>query len=166
MQEMQAMQIWSLGGEDPLEEKMATYSSIVPRKIPWPEEPGRLQSMGSQRVRHDWATKHTNHLEVFFKTHCCHGSESENCSVSHVQLFATLWTVQSMEFSRSEYWSGLPFPSPGESSQPRDRTQVSCIASGFFTSWVTREARTETQDSHAGRPTVNKPVCYAHLIDL
>ena len=53
MQEMQAMQVWSLGGEDPLEEKTATYSSIVPRKIPWAEEPGRLQSMESQRVGHD-----------------------------------------------------------------------------------------------------------------
>ena len=39
----------------------------------------------------------------------------------------------SMGFSRQEYWSGLPFPPPGESSQPRDQTQVSCIAGGFFT---------------------------------
>ena len=39
----------------------------------------------------------------------------------------------SMEFSRKEYWSGLPFPSPGESSQPRGRTQVSCIADRYFT---------------------------------
>ena len=39
----------------------------------------------------------------------------------------------SMESSRQEYWSGLPFPSPGESSQPRDGTQVSCIADRFFT---------------------------------
>ena len=39
--------------EDPLEEGMATHSSVLACKIPWTEEPGRLQSMGSQRVRHD-----------------------------------------------------------------------------------------------------------------
>ena len=43
----------SPGWEDPLEKKMATHSSILARKIPWTEEPGRLQSMGSQRVGHD-----------------------------------------------------------------------------------------------------------------
>ena len=43
----------SLGQEDPLEKEMATHSSIHAWKIPWTEEPGRLQSMGSQRVRHD-----------------------------------------------------------------------------------------------------------------
>ena len=43
----------SLGQEDPLEKKMATHSSTLAWKIPWMEEPGRLQFMGSQRVRHD-----------------------------------------------------------------------------------------------------------------
>ena len=43
----------SLGQEDPLEKEMATHSSILAWKIPWMEEPGRLQSMGSQRVGHD-----------------------------------------------------------------------------------------------------------------
>ena len=43
----------SLGGEDPLEKEMATHSSILAWKIPWMEEPGRLQSMGLQRVGHD-----------------------------------------------------------------------------------------------------------------
>ena len=43
----------SLGQEDPLEKEMATHSSILAWKIPWTEDPGRLQSMGSQRVRHD-----------------------------------------------------------------------------------------------------------------
>ena len=42
-----------LGGEDPLEEGMAAHSSILAWRIPWTEEPGRLQSMGSQRVGHD-----------------------------------------------------------------------------------------------------------------
>ena len=42
--------------EDPLEKEMATHSSILAWRIPWTEEPGRLQFMGSQRVGHDWAT--------------------------------------------------------------------------------------------------------------
>ena len=46
----------SLGREDPLEEEMATYTSIIAWRIPWREEPGRLQSMGLQRVGHGGAT--------------------------------------------------------------------------------------------------------------
>ena len=46
-------QVQSLGQEDSLEKEMATHSSILAWKIPWMEEPGRLQSMGSLRVRHD-----------------------------------------------------------------------------------------------------------------
>ena len=53
---MRETQVWSLGWEDPLEKEMATHSSTLAWKIPWTEEPGRLQSMGSQRVQHDWAT--------------------------------------------------------------------------------------------------------------
>ena len=48
--------VQSLGREDLLEKEMATHSSILAWKIPWMEDPGRLQSMGSLRVRHDWAT--------------------------------------------------------------------------------------------------------------
>ena len=47
------IRVQSLGWEDPLEKKMATHSSILAWKIPRIEEPGRLQSMGLQRVRHD-----------------------------------------------------------------------------------------------------------------
>ena len=50
---VQETRVQSLGWEDPLEKEMATHSSILAWKIPWTEEPGRLQSMGSQRVRHD-----------------------------------------------------------------------------------------------------------------
>ena len=48
--------VQSLGREDPLEKKMATHSNTLAWKIPWTEETGRLQSMGLQRVGHDWAT--------------------------------------------------------------------------------------------------------------
>ena len=47
--------VWSLGREDPLEKEMVTHFTILAWRIPWTEEPGRLQSTGSQRVRHDWA---------------------------------------------------------------------------------------------------------------
>ena len=49
-------QVQSLGWGDPLEKGMPTHSSILAWRIPWTEEPGRLQSMGLQRVRHDWVT--------------------------------------------------------------------------------------------------------------
>ena len=53
MQKMQEMPVLSLGQENALEEEMATHSSILAWRIPWTEEPGGQQSMGSQRVRHD-----------------------------------------------------------------------------------------------------------------
>ena len=55
MQETWETRVRSLGWEDPLEEGKATHSSILAWRIPWTEEPGKLQSMGSQRVRHDWS---------------------------------------------------------------------------------------------------------------
>ena len=53
-QETQEIWVQSLGREVPLEEGMATYSSILASRILWTEEPGRLQSMGLQRVKHNW----------------------------------------------------------------------------------------------------------------
>ena len=53
MEEVQEIPIRSLGWEDPLKKDMATHSSILAWEIPWTEEPGGLQSMGLQRVRHD-----------------------------------------------------------------------------------------------------------------
>ena len=50
---MRETQVRSLGREDPLEKEMATHSSTLAWKIPWTEKPGRLQIVGSQRVRHD-----------------------------------------------------------------------------------------------------------------
>ena len=54
---MQETWVQPLGGEGPLENEMATHSSILAWRIPWTEEPGGLQSMGLQRVGHDLATK-------------------------------------------------------------------------------------------------------------
>ena len=59
---MKEMWVQSLGGEDPLEKEMAIYPSIFAWEIPWMEEPGRLQSMGLQRVRHNLASKTTKYI--------------------------------------------------------------------------------------------------------
>ena len=53
---MQETLVWFLGQKDPLEEGMTIHSSILAWRIPWTEEPGGLQSMGSQRVGYDWVT--------------------------------------------------------------------------------------------------------------
>ena len=58
------MLVQSLGQEDPLEEGMTTHSSILAWRIPWTEEPGGLQSMGSQKIRHD-LSRQAHMLEVF-----------------------------------------------------------------------------------------------------
>ena len=64
MQETKEMGVQSLGLEDPLEEGMATHSSILAWRIPWTEEPGGLQSMGLQRVEQQlkWLSTHANFL--------------------------------------------------------------------------------------------------------
>ena len=70
LQETQETQVQSLSQEDPLEEDMATYSSTLTWRIPWTEEPGGLQSMGSQRLRHDWSDlAHTNTKPVWGLRH-------------------------------------------------------------------------------------------------
>ena len=64
---MRETRVRSLGREDTLEKETATHSSIHAWKTPWTEEPGGLQSMGSQRVRHDWAT--SLHFTLFLNMH-------------------------------------------------------------------------------------------------
>ena len=64
---MQETQVRSLGWEDPLEKEMATHSSTLAWRIPWREEPGRLQSTGLQRVRHNWATSRHFSLRLPFQ---------------------------------------------------------------------------------------------------
>ena len=120
---MQEIWVRSLGQEDPLEKEMATHPSILAWIIPWTEEPGGLQSKGSQRVRYDWTTSlHFSHF-------------------SRVWLFVTLWAVAcqaplSMWFPRQEYRSGLPCPSPGDlyHSGFEPASPVSpALQGGFFT---------------------------------
>ena len=197
MQEAQERWVWSLGQENFLEKSTATHSSVLAWRIPWIEEPSRLQYTGSQRVRHDWSSlvcmhviysirclikecrivclHHTNtHTYTYTHTKLWMGhwflcvpyaaaaaakslqSSPTLCdpidgsprgspvpgilqartlewvaisfsnawkwevkvkSLSRVRLLATPWTAAhqvppSMGFSRQEYWSGVPLPSP------------------------------------------------------
>ena len=72
MQGMQEMQAPSLGQQDPLEDGLTTLSSILAWGIPWIEEPGRLQSIAQQKVRHDWETL------IHIISDSCQSSEKKN----------------------------------------------------------------------------------------
>ena len=93
--------VQSLGQEDPLEEEMATHSSILAWNIPWTEKSGRLQSMGLQRARHSWVTKHTHihsvplHTGVFF----IHTSAD-----GHLGCFHALAIVNSAAYEQRGAW--------------------------------------------------------------
>ena len=67
---MQETQFQFLGGEIPWRSEMAPHSSILAWKIPWTEEPGVIQSMGSHRVGHDWVTNTHKKIILFFSNFC------------------------------------------------------------------------------------------------
>ena len=70
--EMQEIQVWSLGQEDPLEKGMRTHSSILAWRIPRTEKPGGLQSAGLHRVRHDWSNlAHNTRKYVYVYAYIC-----------------------------------------------------------------------------------------------
>ena len=72
MQKTQETRVRFLGLEDPLDEEMATHSSILPWKVSWTEDPGELQSMGLQRIRHNWTTDHTHPHRTVEYDKCIH----------------------------------------------------------------------------------------------
>ena len=81
MQQMWEMWVWSLGWEDPIEKGVATHSGILAWTILWTEDPGRLQSIGSQRIGHNgsnWALAHTytNTHSPTLKNHESHWNKS------------------------------------------------------------------------------------------
>ena len=97
---IQETRVWSLGWEGPLEKKMATHSSILTWEIPWTEEPGRLQSMGSQRIRHDWATNSFTLPEPIILPFCSSSSwiyqpqQSTPCMLSWFLLVHIIQVIQ------------------------------------------------------------------------
>ena len=98
---MQETRVRSLGWEDPLEKEMAPHSSTLAWKIPWMEEPGRLQSMRSQRVRHDWMISLSFTFSIFITSFLKLGSGSLN---KYFYFF-----VLSGDFSYSFNWEFLNF---------------------------------------------------------
>ena len=158
---MQETQVRSLDWEDPLEKGMAIHSNIVPWRIPWTKEPGRLQSLGS----HDWATN--THFHSWFMMFCQFQVYSKWFSYIYFRLFSIIgyckilnidpcYTINACEMkvaqscltlcdpmdytshgilqARILEWVAFLF-SRG-SCQPRKRTGVSCIADGFFINWA------------------------------
>ena len=129
---VQETRVRSLGWEDPLEKEMATHSSTLAWKIPWTEEPGRLQSMGLQRVRHDWATSFhftstweigcilwSKYCQVYYKIllNFLGNIRLCPCLLSHVRLFATPWAVACQAPLSMGFGMGCHFLLQG-SSQP------------------------------------------------
>ena len=96
--------VQSLHWEDPLEEEVTTHSSTLAWKIPWMEEPGRLQSTGSQRVRHNWATP-PSFLWVVYPHYCMQLWIVSSHSIlgMYHNLLSLLWLVSYCEWLCSEH---------------------------------------------------------------
>ena len=136
-------QVWFLGWEYPLEKKMATHSSIFAWDIPWTEEPGRLQSMGLQTVRHNLVTKQLSHPAISSSVvpfSSCPQSLPASESFLVSQLFA--WAGQSAGVSASESvlsmntqdwsalgWTDWPLCSPKDSEESSPTPQFKSINS-------------------------------------
>ena len=122
---------------------MGTWAGLVTSRGPQPQTHGQTASCRetpstrdrpSQKAKQMWRDS-SQSLKTRSQDHVgmgCYGAVAKSC-LTH----GTPWTVThqappSMGFSRQEYWSGVPFPSPGESSWPRDETRVSCIAGGLL----------------------------------
>ena len=80
---MQETQVQPLGWEDPLEKGLGTHSSILAWRIPWTEEPDEQQSMGLQRVRHDWVTNTHTHTHTWRPTTPSRTNTNKRCPFHH-----------------------------------------------------------------------------------
>ena len=114
-----------LGGEDVLEKEMASHSSILAWKIPWMEEPGRLQSMGSQRVGHDWATS-LSHIYLGFPG----GSDSTESAWNAGDLGLIPGLGRSLEKSMATHSSILAW------RDPMDRAAWQAAVHAVTKSWT------------------------------
>ena len=168
MQEVQGTWIQSPGWEVPLEEGMATHSSILTWRIPWTEEPGSPQSIGSlsqiqlkQLSTHTHVVKWSESCAVVSDSLPPHGlyspwnSPGQNTGVGSLSILQGIFPTLGLNpgllhrkriLSQLSHkgnprilkWVDYPFFSG--SSWPRNRIRVSCIAGGFFTNWAIREA--------------------------
>ena len=140
---MQETWVQSLGWEDPLEKEMATHSSTHVWKIPWMEKPGGLQSMGSQRVRHDWTTSlsffdseslnkvRTLQLTLPFTDYRCTWQSMTN----HIPSFNFFYLIFIAYFIFWPYWAtwGILVP------LPRIEPMLLAVEAQSLNPWPTRE---------------------------
>ena len=135
---MQETRVWSLGWEDLLEKGMAIHSSILAWRIPWTEKPGRWQSMGLQRVGHNWSD--LAHTSDFIVTRSFYLHLPWECYCCFNQLCLTLCdpmdcsppgsSVHGISQARILEW--LPFPPPGDLPDPGIKPASPALAGGFF----------------------------------
>ena len=139
-------QVWSLDWDDPLEKEMATHSSTLSWKIPRMEEPGRLQSMGSRRVRHNWATSLSLRLYIYINIslHTCFISHTHTPTYKHVcaQWLSHVWLCDPLDCGllgssvhgifQARILEWLPFPPPGDLSDPGTELASPNSAGRFF----------------------------------
>ena len=106
---MQETRVRSLGREDPLVKEMATHSSTLAWRIPWREEPGGLQSMGSQRVGHDWATSLFHFHQAMTYIIFCNSvtSSLKLFSFSFMRSWETHWNYLEIILSYLNWESGV-----------------------------------------------------------
>ena len=118
--------VWSRGGEDLLEEEMATHCSVLTWEIPWTEEPGGLQSTGSQRVGHAWAHTHAICWVLVFSSSECipRNGEFESYCNSTFNVLRTHQTISHIG------WTILHF----QNSSGTNRVPISSL-SGFTLNW-------------------------------
>ena len=123
--------IWSLGREDPLEKEMEIYSSTLAWKIPWMEEPVRLQSMGLQRVRHNWATSLITH-EILGKMRPFHAQIN---SLYHSSSNNILWESKTAHKKLKPWGLAWCNPCPLWQGLQQLRTQCPWLSSRKVTWW-------------------------------
>ena len=142
----------SQGWKDPLEKEMATHSSTLAWKIPWMEEPGRLQSMGSQRVGHDWATSLHFIYPLRFIMECWLASP-------------TLWSNGSnnFQFSLGGFMASHRQVFSFYNSHCKPKTPSQVVASGL---WVGSESCFRILGAHAVIPQLELPAMAPHSSTL
>ena len=132
MQEAGETRVRSLGGENPLEDGMVTCSSILAWRIPWTEEPGGLQPMGSQRVGHDWSDSAT-HSAVNSP-----GSDTLSCGVCICRdlgcpLCPPTLPCPSPHFTCLPQWASLPKILPQPHPWPLSQLKLTHSAASAIT---------------------------------
>ena len=130
MQEAKEMLVWSLDSEDPLEEEMATWSSILAWKIPWTEETGELQSVGSQRVGHYWAwTRDRKKENLAVKIglmqgsliHCLEKELVNACITFHIERLEEFSPQWRRDVAQARVRKAQPHPHPRGSERRKSR---------------------------------------------